>query len=221
LHQKVKILFYKIIDLKMLSLKRWLVLLFFILSTLGFAQNQQHYYVLFSARFATIAPFSIGGHAFITWRTEDSAQQKIDQFTYGFFPKKGMGIFKSVEGHLIEGYTKNSNRERFVRRFIIEVDSVQFAESLTEMEKWKTQPYNLFNNNCVGFMNDIAQKLGLTGVSTKACIFPMKPSRYIRKLKKKNKGRIIKNAYLEKIRLKMLRKVQVEQEEEDDDEDKN
>jgi hypothetical protein len=201
----------------MLLLKRCFILSFFLFSVLGFAQTEQHYYVLFSARFATFAPFSIGGHAFITWRSEDSLQQKIEQFTYGFFPKKGMGLFGSVEGQMVEGYTKNSNKERFVRRFIIEVDSAQFNESLRAVEKWKTQNYNLMNNNCVDFMNDIALKLGLTGVSTKACIFPLKPSRYIKRLKKKNKDRIIKNAYLEKIRLKMLRKVEVEQEVDEDD----
>ena len=201
----------------MLLRERFLVLCFSLLSIFGFAQNQQHYYVLFSARFATFVPFSIGGHAFITWRSEDSSQQKIEQFTYGFFPKKGMGLFKSVEGQLIEGYTKNSNKERFVRRFIIEVDSLQFTESLKEVENWKSQSYNLFNKNCVDFMNDVALKLGLTGVSTKACIFPLKPSRYIKRLKKKNKDRIIKNVYLEKIRLKMLRKVEVEIEDDEDD----
>jgi hypothetical protein len=203
----------------MLLIKRLFVLYFLILSFVGFAQNQQHYYVLFSARFATVVPFSIGGHAFITWRSEDSSQQKIEQFTYGFFPKKGMGLFKSTEGQLVEGYTKNSNKERFVRRFIIEVDSAQFVESLREMEKWKSETYNLFNKNCVNFMNDIALQLGLTGVSTKSCIFPMKPSRYIKKLRKKNKNRIIKNAYLEKVRLKMLRKVEAEEEKDDDDKD--
>jgi hypothetical protein len=201
----------------MQHLKRFFFLGFFLFSVLGFAQNEKHYYVLFSARFATFTPFSIGGHAFITWRSEDSSQQKIEQFTYGFFPKKGMGLFGSVEGQMVEGYTKNSNRERFVRRFIIEVDSAQFSESLNVVEYWKTQNYNLLNNNCVDFMNQVAQKLGLTGVSTKVCIFPLKPSRYIKRLKKANKDRIMKNAYLEKIRLKMLRKVEVEVEEDEDD----
>jgi hypothetical protein len=201
----------------MLPFKRCFILCFFLFSFSGFAQSEQHYYVLFSARFATFVPFSIGGHAFITWRSEDSAQQKIEQFTYGFFPKKGMGLFGSVEGQLIEGYTKNSNKERFVRRFIIEVDSAQFSESLREVENWKARPYNLLTKNCVDFMNDVALKLGLTGVSTKACIFPLKPSRYIKRLKKKNNDRIIKNAFLEKVRLKMLRKVEVEVEVDEDD----
>jgi hypothetical protein len=198
-------------------LKRFFLLCFSLLAVLGFAQNEKHYYVLFSARFATFVPFSIGGHAFITWRSEDSLQQKIEQFTYGFFPKKGMGLFRSVEGQMVEGYTKNSNKERFVRRFIIEVDSAQFSESLNVVEKWKTQNYNLLNNNCVDFLNEVALQLGLTGVSTKAWIFPLKPSRYIKRLKKKNKDRIIKNDYLEKIRLKILRKVEVEQEDDEDD----
>jgi hypothetical protein len=201
----------------MLLLKRCFLLCFLIFSVFGFSQTEQHYYVLFSARFATVVPFSIGGHAFITWRSEDSSQQKIEQFTYGFFPKKGMGLFGSVEGNMVEGYTKNSNRERFVRRFIIEVDSMQFVESLREVENWKSESYNLFNKNCVHFMNEVALKLGLTGVSTKACIFPLKPSRYIKRLKKKNKDRIIKNVYLEKVRLKMLRKVEAEQEVDEDD----
>jgi hypothetical protein len=201
----------------MLLVKRLWILFFIFLTSFGFGQNQPHYYVLFSARSPTLSPFSIGGHAFITWRSEDSTNQKFEQYTYGFFPKKGMGLFKNVEGTVVEGYTKNSNKERFVRRFILEVDSIQFFESLKEVELWKTQAYNLFNNNCVNFMNDVAAKLSLDKVSTKSCLFPMKPYRYIKKLRKLNSYRITKNVFLEKVRLRILRKVNVEEEKDDED----
>jgi PPPDE putative peptidase domain len=201
----------------MQALKHFLIFLFFTFTTLGFAQNQEHYYILFSARFPSFRPFSIGGHAFITWRSEDSLFQKVEQYTYGFFPKKGMGIFKSVEGLVMEGYVKNSNRERLVRRFIIEVDSAQYIETLGEVDTWKTQSYNLFNNNCVHFMNVMASKLKLLPVPPKSCIFPLKPYRYIKKLKKLNALRIVKNALLEKVRLRILKKGKVEEEKDDEE----
>jgi hypothetical protein len=197
-----------------MTLKKHILLFFgILLLSIGFSQTSR-YYILLSAR--SLRPFSVGGHAFITWLSEDSLALKNEQYTYGFFPKKGMGLFKSVEGQIVEGYVKNSNRERFVRRFIIEIDSLQYSETLQTVELWKTQTYNLFNNNCVNFMNDIAAKLGLKTVSTKTCLFPMKPYRYIKKLRKSNKERITKNEYLEHIRLKMLRKVEVQEESDDD-----
>ena len=201
----------------MLILKRHLFLYFLSFSTISFAQTQQHYYILFSARFPTFRPFSIGGHAFITWRSEDTILQKVEQYTYGFFPKKGMGLFKNVDGNVVEGYIKNSNRDRLVRRFIVEVDSAVYFETLKEVDVWKAQPYNLFNNNCVNFIKKIALKMGLKVPSTKSCIFPRKPFRYIKKMKKLNMLRIVKNAFLEKVRLRILKKVEIEDEKDDED----
>ena len=179
----------------MLYFKRLTFFYFLLLSTISFAQTQQHYYILFSARFPTFRPFSIGGHAFITWRSEDTILQRVEQYTYGFFPKKGMGLFKNVEGNVVEGYIKNSNRDRLVRRFIVEVDSAVYFETLKEVDVWKAQPYNLFNNNCVNFIKNIALKMGLKVPTTKSCLFPRKPFRYIKKMKKLNTLRIVKNAF--------------------------
>jgi hypothetical protein len=201
----------------MTILKRFIILYCLLFTSFCFAQTP-HYYILFSARFPTLRPFSIGGHAFITWRNEDSTLQKMSQFTYGFFPTKGMGIFKDVEGTIKEGYSKNSNHERLVRRFIIEVDSLEYAETLQEVEVWKSQPYSLYNNNCIHFMNAIGVKLGLKPVNTRTCFWPMYPYKFIRKLKKLNALRIVKNKYLEKARLRMMKKAQVV-DEVDDDED--
>jgi hypothetical protein len=202
----------------MLFLKRLLV--FYCLASYftGFSQNQ-HYFILFSARFPTLRPFSIGGHAFITWRSEDSAFHKVEQFTYGFFPKKGSPIFKSAEGLLVEGYVKNSNRDLLVRRFIIEVDSVDYVETLKEADNWKKQSYNLFTNNCVDFMRDVAAKLKLNAPRVRTCILPQKPFRYIKKLKKLNASRIVKNEYLKKVRLRILKKAEVETEKDDEEVD--
>ncbi len=194
------------------TLKQLLTVFLILFSSLCFAQNG-HYYILFSARFPSLRPFSIGGHAFITWRSEDSTQNKEEQFTYGFFPKKGGGIFNNTEGALMEGYVKNSNRERLVRRFIIEVDSACYHETLETVGKWQKQTYNLFNRNCVDFLDEMSLKLGLKTPKTKICIFPRKPQRYIKLLKKSNPTRITKNEYLENVRIRILRKEEVKHEE--------
>lgn len=200
-------------------LKHFFLLFCILLATLGFTQNQQHYYILFSARFPTLRPFSLGGHAFITWRSEDSAFQKVEQFTYGFFPKKGSPVFKSVQGLLVEGYVKNSNRDLLVRRFIIEVDSAAYFETLKEVDNWKKQSYNLFTNNCVDFMRDMAAKLKLNAPRVRTCILPQKPFRYVKKLKKLNTSRIVKNEYLKKVRLRILKKAGVIVEKDDEEVD--
>ena len=198
--------------------KYYFTLFFLVFTTFSFGQKS-HYYVLFSARFASLHPFSIGGHGFITWRSEDSMLQKVEQLTYGFFPHNGSGIFKNTEGAVIEGYIKNSKRERFVRRFIMEIDSLLYAETLDSVATWQQKPYSLFHNNCVDFLNQVAQKLALKTPSTRfLCIFPKRPSVYIRKLKKMNRERLVKNAALERVRLRILRKAKVEDEEDDEEE---
>lgn len=203
-----------------MSYLKTVLILFCLLFTSGiFAQKQRpkpHYYLLFSARFPTLRPFSIGGHAFLTWRLEDTLTKKSDQFTYGFSPKSGSGIFRKVEGHVVEGYIKNSKRERLVRRFIIEIDSTDYANTIKEVNIWKAQSYSLYKNNCVHFMNGIASKLCLNLVSTKGCIIPKYPYKYIRQLKRENRLRIIKNKYLERVRLRILKKANVEEEIDDD-----
>lgn len=201
-------------------LKTVLILFSLLLTNSVFAQKPKpkpHYYLLFSARFPTLRPFSIGGHAFLTWRMEDSVAKKYEQFTYGFGPAEGSGIFKKVKGEVLEGYIKNSKRERLMRRFIIEVDSSDYFNTLREINIWKAQSYSLYRNNCVHFMNSVAAKTCLQTVSTKSCIIPKYPYKYIRQLKKANRLRIIKNKYLERVRLRILKKADVEEELDADD----
>ncbi len=200
----------------MSNLKRILFIVFLFLSQLIVAQDTQ-YYLLFSARFPTLRPFSLGGHSFVTWRSEDTIAQIYDQVTYGFYPTHGMGILKNVAGTVHEGYVRNSNRELLVRRFIIQVDSAQFAETMQQIEIWKTQPYSLLSHNCNHFMNAVIEKLGLKSVKIRKCLFPMYPYKYIRKLKKLNALRIVKNNYLEKVRIRILKKAKVEEEKDDEE----
>ena len=200
-------------------LKTVLILFCLLFTSSVFAQKQRskpHYYLLFSARFPTLRPFSIGGHAFLTWRKEDSSSKKFEQFTYGFGPQQGSGIFRKVKGEVLGGYIKNSKRERLVRRFIIEIDSSDYSKTLKEIDIWKTQSYSLYRNNCVHFMNSVAAKTCLQTVSTKSCIIPKYPYKYIRQLKRENRLRIIKNKYLERVRLRILKKANVEEEIDDD-----
>lgn len=199
----------------MFWIKRFFTLLLVTLALNGSAQA--HYYIMFSARFPSLSPFSIGGHAFITWRLEDSLANKEEQYTYGFFPKSSGGIFNKTMGSVVEGYIKNSNRERLTRRFIIEVDSVTYSETFEIICTWTTQRYNLFNNNCVDFMNDIAIRLRLKTPRTKAwCIFPRKPQKYIKFLEKLNPERIVKNKYLDNVRLRILKTARIKNDEEYD-----
>jgi hypothetical protein len=201
----------------MSHLKHLLIVGCLLQSVVGFSQAKDHYYILFSARFATFRPFSIGGHAFVTWRSESADLKKTTQNTFGFSAKKGMGLFRKVEGKVLEGYVKNSNNERSLRRFIIEVRREEFEATLKEVPIWKKEHYSLFNKNCAHFMNVIAAKAALITVSPRPCLFPKNPSKYIKRLKKANAIRIVKNPFLEKIRLRILRKVKVKGEKDADE----
>ena len=68
-------------------------------------------------------------------------------------------------------------------------------------------------------MRDIAAKLRLNAPRVRACILPQKPFRYIKKLKKMNASRIVKNEYLKKVRLRILKKAEVEIEKDDQEVD--
>jgi hypothetical protein len=161
------------------------------------------YYIMFSARFATIWPFSAGGHAFVTWRKELRDTITKQQITLGFFAAEGNGLLDNTPGKIIPGYIKNSNKEKYVRRCIIEVDSLTYIRSIESVLVWRDTTYSLYNRNCVHFIDGVAREIQLKTPDISGRVLPMKPSIYIKRLVKLNQAKLTSNRYLNRVVFRM------------------
>ena len=176
----------------------YLLLLLLLLSKNVFANTDtipKRYLIIFSARDASLYPFSIGGHAFTTWATQTSPDTIILELTLGFYPNANASllekIFEYKHGHLGSGYNNNSNQME-LEEMVIEVDSTTWCNSQDVKINWQRKQYNLLRSNCVMFLNAVAKKTNLHRTKTMRCHFlPIKPIRYLRKLQRKNKDRIV------------------------------
>lgn len=161
------------------------------------AQRHAHYYLIFSGRDATLRPFSIGGHAFVSWGYTDFGEIITAEKSLGFFPGKNSDMLDAMlttkRGRVVKGYSKNS-KGVFLKQMTVEVDSTVWADTQCEADIWNYQPYNLFSRNCVHFMDKLAAQSGLKRPRTKTLIFgfPRKPVKYIKRLYGKNKKRTVR-----------------------------
>jgi hypothetical protein len=159
--------------------------------------DSKKYYLLFSAREASIKPFSLAGHAFVSWGIAERDSQICSQITYGFYPTAGHGLlaelFQKKRGKVIFGFMKNSNRRKILQ-VIARTDSATWHETRDTAQIWVRRGYNLLDQNCVKFIDDIAETVGLRTPRTRMLLgFPRRPTNYVHRLYKKNKRRTIEN----------------------------
>ena len=176
------------------------ILSVFLLLSISFtltAQRHAHYYLVFSGRDATLRPFSIGGHAFVSWGVTDLGAVITAEKSLGFFPGPESDMLDAMlttkRGKVVKGYSKNS-KGVYLKQFTVEVDSTVWVNTQCEADIWNYQPYNLFTRNCVHFMDTLAAMSGLKRPRTKTLIFgfPRKPVKYIKRLYGKNKRRAVR-----------------------------
>lgn len=177
--------------------KRFLLLSLLLAALTLPAQRHAHYYLVFSGRDATLRPFSIGGHAFVSWGYTDLGEVITAEKSLGFFPGPNSDMLDAMlttkRGKVVKGYSKNS-KGVFLKQFTVEVDSAVWVNTQCEADIWNYQPYNLFTRNCVHFMDTLAAMSGLKRPRTKTIIFgfPRKPVKYIKRLYGKNKKRAVR-----------------------------
>ena len=178
---------------------RFTLLLFILLGLGGSLFSQQkhaHYYVTFSARDVSVRPFSLGGHAFVSWGYVDTGIALISEKTLGFFPSKESNMLEEMvarrRGRVVRGYFSNG-KGLFLRNMTIEVDSAVWWDTQCEGDIWNYQPYNLFTRNCVHFLDNVVKITGLRRPRTYTWLFhlPMRPVKYTRKLRRKNKRKAV------------------------------
>ncbi|MUG92096.1 hypothetical protein F7734_06345 [Scytonema sp. UIC 10036] len=128
--------------------------------------TENQYYLVFCARGG-----SPTGHAFIIWGVEDNNKLISAQEAFGFYPSQGTGVFGSVPGSVKDEAL--SEKMNFITdRLIVQVDKTIFERAQKAISKWSTADYNLFSNNCINFVIDVARDAGLQVPSKSGTVTP-------------------------------------------------
>jgi hypothetical protein len=160
------------------------------------AQASGQYYLIFSARGASLHPFSLAGHAFVSWGRQLPNDTVVEApLTLGLYPKKGATLIDvvatEVPGRVVGGFVANSRRQR-TSQVVFRVDSLSWSAARDTALAWQGRKYNLLGRNCVSFMDAVADAAHLQTPSTRT-IFrtPRQPGKYLRRLWRRNTTRIV------------------------------
>ncbi len=177
--------------------KLFLSLFFFAIANVVLANDDapKRYYLIFSARDMKLKPFSIGGHAFVTWAVQQGTDSLHMTQTLGFYPNEKASLTENVldnlHGHIEQGFTTNSKGLE-LEQMMVEVDSTTWHRSKVVEKGWRKHSYNLLRSNCVSFIDRVAHIAKLKRVKTvKWNFIPVRPVKYIRKMIKRNRDKII------------------------------
>lgn len=169
-------------------------LVFILVNQVLFAQEVQ-YFIVFSARDMHLKPFSIGGHAFVSWATKDKFNDTlVSHQTLGFYPDSHSNIFQAtfskIRGHVKKGFDYNRKGMK-LEQMIVEVDSTSWHRSKKVEKGWAKHSYNLLQSNCVSFIDRVAGIVKLKRIKTTRFHYvPVRPVKYIRSLIKKNNKKV-------------------------------
>lgn len=149
----------------------------------------QEHTLVFFARPPALRPFSIGGHAFVSWMTEDTLRQ-FSEVVYGFYPAKPRNLLTmwfKTRGKVVEGFEQNYAHHLWVEDCVKIVGDSIFHHSMASAARWHGTKYHLLSRNCLAFMDAVADEAGLLTPSTRRfVIFPKSPTRYLRELMRLN-----------------------------------
>ncbi len=111
-------------------------------------------------------------HAFVVLKGKTEEGRDVDT-NFGFTaktltPALLMGSVRGVVETSKPSYVASSDRQ-----FSVQLDDRQFKDVLAVVERWRTRPgksYNLNKSNCIHFVGEVAQAVGLKVVFEKALI---------------------------------------------------
>lgn len=111
-------------------------------------------------------------HAFVVLKGKTEKGRDVDT-NFGFTAKTLtpailMGSVRGVVETSKPSYVASSDRQ-----FSVQLDDRQFKDVLAVVERWRTRPgksYNLNKSNCIHFVGEVAQAVGLKVVFEKALI---------------------------------------------------
>jgi hypothetical protein len=127
-------------------------------------------------------------HAFVVLKGKTEEGRDVDT-NFGFTAKTLtpailMGSVRGVVETSKPSYVASSDRQ-----FSVQLDDRQFKDVLAVVERWRTRPgksYNLNKSNCIHFVGEVAQAVGLKVVFEKALI--KKPRSFLLSLVSLNPG---------------------------------
>ena len=101
------------------------------------------------------------GHAFAIWGKEDAKKQMCTQAAYGFMPEKGLGVLGPVTGRVAEETLSSQDKADCL--VFVKVDQSVFEEAEEIRRRWaaKGSEYKAATRNCVSFIDEVAEKIGL------------------------------------------------------------
>lgn len=145
--------------------------------------------LVFYARPPSWRPFSLGGHAFVSWVTEDSLHL-FSEKTYGFYPIRPctmMNMWFKTPGHLVPGFERNMAENLSTKAQSLAVTAAVFKETEQVALGWKKTYFHLFTRNCLDMMDEVAESIGLRTPKTRLLfVLPKSPVKYLRQLKTMN-----------------------------------
>lgn len=111
-------------------------------------------------------------HAFVTLKGKTDDGQVVDT-NFGFTAKTLspailMGSVRGVVETSKPAYVASSDRQ-----FSVRLDDRQYRDVLGVIDRWRTRPgksYNLNKSNCIHFVGEVAQAVGLKVIFDKALI---------------------------------------------------
>ena len=111
-------------------------------------------------------------HAFVVLKGKTEEGRDVDT-NFGFTAKTLTPaiLMGSVRG--VVETSKPSSVASSDRQFSVQLDDRQFKDVLAVVERWRTRPgksYNLNKSNCIHFVGEVAQAVGLKVVFEKALI---------------------------------------------------
>lgn len=149
----------------------------------------QEHTLVFYARPPALSPFSLGGHAFVSWVTEDSLHL-FHETVYGFYPAKPrnfLTMWFKTKGKIVGGFEENYAQNLWMEDCLRIVSDSVFHGSMRAALRWQGTRYHLFGRNCLAFVDAVADCVGLETPSTRRFfILPKSPTRYLRQLIRMN-----------------------------------
>lgn len=126
-------------------------------------------------------------HAFVVLKGK--AEGRDVDTNFGFTAKTLTPAILMGSVHGVVETSKPSYIASSDRQFSVQLDDRQFKDVLAVVERWRTRPgksYNLNKSNCIHFVGEIAQAVGLKVVFEKALI--KKPRSFLLSLVSLNPG---------------------------------
>ena len=146
------------------------------------------------AQFIFWVPFNYWGcliSAFVSWGAQSSPDSAVvAPTTLGLFPGPGLGLPELIIGGLpasvVAGFKPNSKRVPTFQAVFV-VDSAAYQAALDTAKNWNGRSYFLLSQNCVAFINAVAEAAGLDTPHTRLVLgLPRRPLVYLRKLARRN-----------------------------------